>query len=99
MYEKGILFSRGIKHVNLLLGLVDVDWSGHTDTLRSHTGFVLMFNDGPISWKSRRWDSVALSTSEDEYMTTNEGDEEVVYIHPYYPSKFQIHPKRPYQPL
>ena len=79
-YEKGILFSRGIKHANLLWGWVDADWAGDTDTRRSHTGFVLMFNDGPISWKSRRQDSVALSTSEAEYMTASEGGKKVVYI-------------------
>ena len=80
MYEKGILFSRGVKHANLLWGWVDADWAGDTDTLRSHTGFVLMFNGGPISWKSRRQDSVALSTSEAEYMAASEGGKEVVYI-------------------
>ena len=69
MYEKGILFSCGIKHTNLLWVWVDTDWTGDTDTHRSHTGFVLMFNDGPISWKSLRQDSVDLSTSEPEYMT------------------------------
>ena len=72
-YEKGILFSRGVKNANLLWGWVDADWAGDTDTRRSHTGFVLMFNDGPISWKSRRQDSVALSTSEVEYMAASEG--------------------------
>ena len=79
-YEKGILFSRGFKHANLLWGWVDADWAGDTDTRRSHTGFVLMFNGGPISWKSRRQDSVALSTLEAEYMTASEGGKEVVYI-------------------
>ena len=79
-YEKGILFTRGIKHANLLWGWVDADWAGDTDTRRSHTGFVLMFNGGPISWKSRRQDSVALSTSEAEYMAASEGGKEVVYI-------------------
>ena len=39
-----------------------------------------MFNDGPISWKSRRQDSVALSTSEADYMAASEGGKEVVYI-------------------
>jgi hypothetical protein len=52
---------------NILWGWVDADWAGDTDTCRSHTGFVLMFNGGP-SWNSRRQDSVALSTSEAEYM-------------------------------
>ena len=67
-------------HVLRYLRGVDADCAGDTDTRRSHTGFVLMFNDGPISWKSRRQDSVALSTSETEYMVPNEGGKEVVYI-------------------
>ena len=79
-YAKGIIFTRGAKRANLLWGWVDADWAGDTDTRRSHTGFVLMFNGGPISWKSRRQDSVALSTSEAEYMAASEGGKEVVYI-------------------
>jgi hypothetical protein len=79
-YEKGIFFSRGRIHANLLWGWVDADWAGDTDTRRSHTGFVLMFNDGPISWKSRRQDSVALSTSEAEYMPASKVGKVVVYI-------------------
>ena len=79
-YEKGILFSRGVKHANLLWGWVDTDWDGDTDTHRSHTGFVLTFNGGPISWKSRRQDSVALSTSDTEYMVATDGGKEVVYM-------------------
>jgi hypothetical protein len=33
---------------------VDADWAGDVETRRSHTGFVLMMNRGPISWKSRQ---------------------------------------------
>jgi hypothetical protein len=58
-YDKGILFSRGVKNANLLWGWVDADWAGDTDT---------------------RQDSVALSTSEAEYMAASEGGKEVVYI-------------------
>jgi hypothetical protein len=39
-----------------------------------------MLNGGPISWKSRRQDSVAFSTSETEYMVVSLCDQEVVYI-------------------
>jgi len=38
---------------NDLWGWVDADWAGDTDTRRSHTGYILMMNGGPISWKSR----------------------------------------------
>ena len=64
-FDKGILCSRGRKQVNILWGWVDTDWSVDTDTHRSHTGFVLILKDGPISWKSRRQDSVTLSTRDD----------------------------------
>ena len=39
-----------------------------------------MLNGGPISWKSRRQDSVTLSTSEPEYMPVSLCGEEGVYI-------------------
>jgi hypothetical protein len=39
-----------------------------------------MLNGGPISWKSRRQDSVTLSTSEAEYMAASLCGQEVVYI-------------------
>jgi hypothetical protein len=39
-----------------------------------------MLNGGPVSWKSRRQDSVALSTSEAEYMAASLCGQEVVYI-------------------
>jgi hypothetical protein len=39
-----------------------------------------MLNGGPISWKSRRQDSVVLSTSEVEYMAASLSGQEVVYI-------------------
>ena len=39
-----------------------------------------MMNDGPISRKSRRQDSVALSTSEAEYMAASEVGKEILYL-------------------
>jgi hypothetical protein len=42
---------------------VDSNWAGDTDTRRSYAVYIIMMNGDPISWKSRRQDSVALSTS------------------------------------
>ena len=66
--------------INTLWGCVDSDWAGDTDTRRSHTGYVLMFNGGAISWKSRRQDSVSLSTSEAEFVAASQCGQEVLYI-------------------
>ncbi len=79
-YELGIWYHRDTFHPDQLWGWVDADWAGDIETRRSHTGYILMINGGPISWKSRRQDSVALSTSEDEYMAVNLCGQEVVYI-------------------
>jgi len=62
-WNETITYTCGSRRVNELWGWVDADWAGDTDTSRSHTGYILMMNGGPISWKSRRQDNVSLSTS------------------------------------
>ena len=62
------------------MGLVDADWAGDTDTSRSHTGYILMINGGPISWKSRQQDNVSLSTSEAEFVAASLAGQEAIYL-------------------
>jgi hypothetical protein len=79
-YELGIRYHRNTLNPDQLWGWVDTDWTVDIETRLSHTGYVLMLNGGPISWKSCRQDSVALSTSEAEYMSVSLCGQEVVYI-------------------
>jgi len=65
---------------NVLWGWVDADWAGDTDTRRSHTGYILMMNGGPISWKSRRQDNVSLSTSEAEFVAASQAGQKAIYL-------------------
>ncbi len=81
-YELGIRYHRNGLNPDQLWGWVDTDWVGDIETRRSHTGYVLMLNGGPISWKSHRQDSVALSTSEAEYMAASLCGQEVVLLAP-----------------
>jgi len=60
------------KTLNVLWGWVDADWAEYTDTQRSHTGYIVMMNGGPISWKSRHQDNVSLSTSEAEFVAASQ---------------------------
>jgi hypothetical protein len=62
----GLTFSGGIR--GQLKGYSDSDWGGDLDTSRSTTGYLFMFGGGPVSWNSRLQPTVALSTSEAEYM-------------------------------
>ena len=79
-FDKSLRFSRDCPIVDTPWGWVDSDWAGDTDTRRSHAAYIIMMNGGPISWKSRRQDSVALSTSEAEYMAASEVGKEILYL-------------------
>ena len=65
---------------NVLWGWVDADWAGDTDTRRPHTGYILMMNSGPISWKSRRQDNLSLSTSEAKFVAASQAGQEAIYL-------------------
>jgi len=66
--------------INKLWRCVDSDRAGDTDTRQSHTGYVLMFNGGAVSRKSRCQDSVSLSTSEAEFVAASQRGQEVLYL-------------------
>jgi len=75
IWNEAITYTRGLHLINELWGWVDVDWA---DTRRSHTGYVLMMNSGPISWESCRQDDVSLSTFEAEFVAASQASQEVV---------------------
>jgi hypothetical protein len=79
-FDNSLRFSRDCPIVDTPWGWVDSDWAIANDTRRSHAAYIIMMNGGPISWKSRCQDSVALSTSEAEYMAASEVGKEFLYL-------------------
>lgn len=63
-----------------LTGFVDADWGGSTDDRRSFTGYVFTWNRGVIAWESRKQRTIALSSTESEYMALGEAAKEAVYL-------------------
>ena len=59
---------------------MDADFAADLDTRRSHTGYVIMMNSGPISWKSVKQKSVSLSTAESEWYAASEAGKELLYL-------------------
>jgi len=54
----------------IIQGYADADWGEDLDTKRSATGYIFMVCAGTIAWKSCRQPTVALSTTEAEYMAS-----------------------------
>ncbi|KNZ81205.1 Copia protein [Termitomyces sp. J132] len=62
-------------------GYVDSDYGGDLDTRRSTTGYVFLMAGGPVSWSSKRQQTVALSTTEAEYMAMMQGSQQALWMH------------------
>jgi hypothetical protein len=63
-----------------LHGYSDADWAGDHDSRRSTSGYVFMLNGGCVSWRSKKQRSVALSSTEAEYMALSEATQEAVWL-------------------
>lgn len=60
-------------------GYTDADWGGSEDR-KSIGGYVFMINSGAVSWGSRKQSSVALSSTEAEYMSLTQGVKESLWL-------------------
>lgn len=63
-----------------LLGFVDADWGSNVIDRRSYTGFCFKYSDCVVSWESTKQKTVALSTTEAEYMALSEASKEAVHL-------------------
>ena len=62
------------------LGYSDADWVGDQEDRRSTSGYLFQMSGGPVSWKSRKQESVALSTAEAEYIALSSAAQETVWL-------------------
>lgn len=68
------------KNTNALEGFVDADWAGCPVDRRSYTGFVFNLSGAAVSWESRKQRTIALSSTEAEYMALSEAAREALYL-------------------
>ena len=64
----------------MLYGSVDSDWGEDKNDRKSYTGVVFILSGGLVVWRTRKQQTVALSTTEAEYMALTEGLREAKYL-------------------
>jgi hypothetical protein len=64
-----------------LIAITDSDWASDPQGHRSQTGYFLQLAGGAISWTSRAQKTIALSSTEAEYMALSDCSRQVVWMH------------------
>ena len=63
-----------------IVGYVDANYAGDLDDRRSTMGYVFTLTGGPICWRSMIQSTVAMSTTEAEYLATAEATKEALWL-------------------
>ena len=64
---------------NSLVAYTDVDYAGDLNDRKSRSGSILLLNNGPVLWLSRKQPCTATSTTESEYVATSLTSKEAVW--------------------
>lgn len=79
--ELKLIYRQNNNFHNLLIGFVDSDWGNNETDRRSTTGFIFkLFESCTLCWNTKRQNSVAVSSTEAEYMALFEGVREAAYL-------------------
>jgi len=77
--DYGITYSAHTDDPLILRGAGDADWGGDTHDRKSVTGFFFFLTGGPISWRVRKQSTVALSSTEAEYLSATDTSKQAIY--------------------
>ena len=58
----------------------DSDWATDADTRRSQTGYVFKLAGSPVGWSSHTQKTIALSSTEAEYMSLSDAARQIRWI-------------------
>jgi hypothetical protein len=63
-----------------LIGYCDADWAGDKFDRKSTSGYIFFLSGGPISWNSKKQATVALSSTEAEYISITQATKEAIWL-------------------
>ena len=78
--DVGLIFEKDDMVGQHVVGYCDSDYASDLDKRRSTTGYVFTLAKAPVSWKSTLQSTVALSTTEAEYMAITEAVKEAIWL-------------------
>lgn len=68
------------KNDAVIYGFADADYANDVVDRKSYTGYVFMLSGSAVVWRSQKQKSVAISTTEAEYVAISEATREAVYL-------------------
>ena len=74
----GIVFKRDSPDIPV--AFTDADWAGDVGDRKSTSGYLFCISGGPVSWRSKKQSTVALSTAEAEYVALSSAAQECVWM-------------------
>jgi hypothetical protein len=78
--ELGITYGKDVRKGSVVVGYCDSDYAGDPDTRKSTTAYVFMLGGGAITWASKLQPTVAISSSEAEYMALAAAVQDAIYL-------------------
>ena len=79
-HDYQLFYQRGSDSGTTLHGFVDADWGSDVNDRKSTSGYAFMLAGGAISWSSKKQTSVALSSTEAEYIAGTHGAKEAIWL-------------------
>lgn len=76
--DRGITY--GGQETLFIEGYSDSDWAGDKERRKSTSGYIFILNGGPMSWYSKRQSTVALSSTEAEYIALTLAAKEATWL-------------------
>ena len=78
--DLGIQFDGSKEDEVKLSGFVDADWGGDVNGRKSQSGYIFSLCGGVVSWASKKQTSVALSSTEAEYVAACLATQEAIWL-------------------
>ncbi|MFO0359371.1 MAG: reverse transcriptase domain-containing protein, partial [Flavobacteriales bacterium] len=76
----GITYDRKSVSSFSLIGYCDADWGGDIEDRKSMTGYLFLLCGAPISWMSKKQSTIALSSTEAEYLAATHATKEAIWL-------------------